>query len=85
MATYRHPSRLFATLEVIERLLELREEAGYAAVVLMRSPSDLAECLDAYGFDAYSLTDAGDKTPLGKYRTPLAPSGACARCSRTAH
>jgi hypothetical protein len=85
MATYQHPTRLFATLEVIERLLEIREEAGYAPTILMRSPGDLAACLDAYGFDAYSLTDAGDKTQLGKYRTPLAPSGDCARCSRTVH
>ena len=85
MAAYRHPTRLFATLEVIERLLELREEAECAAALLMSSPSDLADCLDAYGFDAYSLTDAGDGVRLGKYRTPLAPSGDCVRCSRTAH
>ena len=85
MATYRHPTRLFATLEVIERLLELREEAGCAAALLMRSPGDLADCLDAYGFDAYSLTDAGDGARLSKYRSPLAPSGDCARCSRSAH
>ena len=33
MATYRDPVRVFAPLEVIERLLEIRAEAGYAPAI----------------------------------------------------
>ena len=85
MATYRDPARLFATLEVIERLLEIRSEAGHATTILLRSPGDLAAYLDAYGFDVYSLPDAEVRICLGTYRAPLAPSGDQAHCSPTAH
>ena len=43
MATYRDPVRCFAPLEVIERLLEIRAEAGYAPAIYLLSPDDLAE------------------------------------------
>ena len=58
MATYRDPVRCFAPLEVIERLLEIRVEAGYSPAVYLLSPDDLADYLDAYGFDVYALSEA---------------------------
>jgi hypothetical protein len=42
MATYRDPVRCFAPLEVLERLLEIRAEAGFAPAVYLLSPDDLA-------------------------------------------
>ena len=85
MATYRDPIRCFAPLEVIERLLEIRVEAGFAASVYLLSPDDLADYLDAYGFDVYALSDADAGFHFGDYHAPLAPGGDHAHCSLTAH
>ncbi len=85
MATYRDPVRVFAPLEVIERLLEIRSEAGYCPAIFLRSGEDLAAYFDAYGFDVYSLSDAEAEFCYGKYRAPLAPGGDHAHSSLTAH
>jgi hypothetical protein len=55
MATYRDPVSCFAPLEVLERLLEIRAEAGFPPAVYLLSPDDLADYLDAFGFDQVSL------------------------------
>jgi hypothetical protein len=47
MATYRDPIKCFAPLEVIERLLEIRAEFGYAEALYLDSSAGLAEFLDA--------------------------------------
>ena len=85
MATYRDPVRCFAPLEVIERLLEIRVEAGHSPAVYLLSPDDLADYLDAYGFDVYALSEAEAEFHFGDYRAPLAPGGDHAHCSLTAH
>jgi len=85
MATYRDPVRCFAPLEVIERLLEIRVEAGYFPSVYLLSPDDLADYLDAYGFDVYALSEAEAEFHFGDYRASLAPGGDHAHCSLTAH
>jgi hypothetical protein len=85
MATYRDPVSCFAPLEVIERLLEIRVEAGYLPAVYLLSPDDLADYLDAYGFDVYALSEAEAEFHFGDYRAPLAPGGDHAHCSLTAH
>ena len=85
MATYRDPVRCFAPLEVIERLLEIRVEAGFSPAVYLLSPDDLADYLDAYGFDVYALSEAEAEFHFGDYRAPLAPGGDHAHCSLTAH
>ncbi|HEU4511449.1 MAG TPA: hypothetical protein VFR78_24685 [Pyrinomonadaceae bacterium] len=84
MATYRDPVRCFAPLEVIERLLEIRVEAGHSPALYLLSPDDLADYLDAYGFDVYAL-EAEAEFHFGDYRAPLAPGGDHAHCSLTAH
>ena len=84
MATYRDPVRCFAPLEVIERLLEIRVEAGYSPALYLLSPDDLADYLDAYGFDVYALSEEAE-FHFGDYRAPLAPGGDHAHCSLTAH
>ena len=84
MATYRDPVSCFAPLEVIERLLEIRVEAGYSPAIYLLSPDDLADYLDAYGFDVYALSEEAE-FHFGDYRAPLAPGGDHAHCSLTAH
>jgi hypothetical protein len=86
MATYRDPARIFAPLEVIERLLEIRAEAGYTPVIFLRHADDLVAYFDAYGFDVYSFDDAAEaEFHYGRYRAPLAPGGDHAHESPTAH
>lgn len=85
MATYRDPVSCFAPLEVIERLLEIRVEAGYLPAVYLLSPDDLADYLDAYGFDVYAFSEAEAGFHFGDYRAPLAPGGDHAHSSPTAH
>lgn len=75
MATYRNPVQCFAPLEVIERLLEIREEEGYRQVIFLISPEDLAASLDAYGFDVFSFENETSVFHFGDYRGPLAPNG----------
>jgi hypothetical protein len=85
MATYRDPVRVFAPLEVIERLLEIRADAGHNPAIFMRSADDLVAYFDAYGFDVYTFADADAEFRYGKYRAPLAPGGDHAHESATAH
>jgi hypothetical protein len=85
MATYRDPARVFAPLEIVERLLEIRAEAGYSPAIFLRSADDLVAYFDAYGFDVYSFTDVEADFDYGKYRAPLAPGGDHAHESLTTH
>lgn len=85
MATYRDPVRCFAPLEVIERLLEIRAEAGHTPALFLLSPDDLAASLDAYGFDVYAFHQMEAEFHFGDYRAPLAPGGDHAHTLMTAH
>jgi hypothetical protein len=85
MATYRDPVRCFAPLEVVERLLEIRAEAGFAPAIYLMSPSDMVAYLDAYGFDVYAFSEEKAVFHFGDYRASLAPGGDHAHNSVTAH
>lgn len=86
MATYRDPARVFAPLEIIERLLEIRAEAGHTPVIFLRTADDLVAYFDAYGFDVYSFDDTSEaEFRYGRYRAPLAPGGDIAHESPTTH
>jgi hypothetical protein len=85
MATYKDPVRVFAPLEVVERLLEIRADAGYAPAIFLRSADDLVSYFDAYGFDVYSFSGAETELRFGQYRAPIAPGGDHAHESLTAH
>lgn len=85
MATYRDPVRVFAPLEVIERLLEIRAEAGHTPAIFLRTGDDLVAYFDAYGFDVYAFADTEAEFIYGNYRAPLAPGGDHAHESITAH
>jgi hypothetical protein len=85
MATYRDPARVFAPLEILERILEIRADAGYAPVIFLRSADDLVAYFDAYGFDVYSFDRPEAEFRFGNYRAPVAPGGDHAHESPTAH
>jgi hypothetical protein len=85
MATFRDPIKCFAPIEVIERLLEIRAELGYAENLYLDSSFELAEFLDAYGFDVYSFSMENEKINYGNYRAQIVPGGDALHCSLTAH
>jgi hypothetical protein len=72
-------------MEVIERLLEIRAEAGFRPAIYLLSPDDLADYLDAFGFDVYAFSDSEIEFNFGDYRAQLAPGGDNAHSSLTAH
>ena len=85
MATYKDPVRCLAPFEVLERLLEIRAEAGFTPAVYLLSLDDLADYLDAFGFDVYALSEPETGFHFGNYHAPLAPGGDHAHSSMTAH
>lgn len=85
MATFKDPIQCFAPLEIIERLLEIRAELGYSEVLHVDNSMDLAEFLDAYGFDVYSFSNRSEKINYGDYRASIVPGGDAVHCSMTAH
>jgi hypothetical protein len=85
MATYNDPVKCFAPLEVLERLLEIRAELGFPEVIYLDNSLDLADFLDAYGFDVYSFSTENKKINYGDYRATIVPGGDIVHCSMTAH
>ena len=85
MATYNDPVTCFAPLEIIERLMEIRAELGFAEVLYVDNSLDLAEFLDAYGFDVYAFSSKNEKINYGDYRASIVPGGDIMHCSITAH
>ncbi len=85
MATYKDPVECFAPIEVIERLLSIRAETGFTEAVYLDSSSELADVLDAYGFDIYAFSTKDEKMNYGDYRSPIVPGGDAIHSSFTAH
>ena len=85
MATFKDPIKCFAPLEVIERLLEIRADQGFTEAVFLNSSLELADFLDAYGFDVYAFSMKDEKINYGDYRAPLVPGGETMHLSLTAH
>lgn len=85
MATYKDPVKCFAPMEVIERLLEIRGESGYVQAVYLLDSEELADCLDAYGFDIYAFSTENKELNYGDYSTPIVPGGDFIHCSIKAH
>lgn len=85
MATYNDPVKCFAPLEVIERLLEIRAELGYAEVVYIDRSIELVQFLDAFGFDVYAFSTRNEKLNYGDYRAPIVPGGDTVHSSLTGH
>lgn len=85
MATHKDPDQCFAPLEVIERLLEIRVEQGYAETLYLHRSGELTDFLDAYGFDVYAFSTNDEKLDYGHYRTPVVPGGDRVSTSATVH
>ena len=85
MATFQDPINCFAPLEIIERLLEIRAELGFAETLYVDNSIDLVEFLDAFGFDVYAFSNGNEKINYGDYRAPIVPGGDVVHCSLTAH
>lgn len=85
MASYRDPISRFAPIEVIERMLEIRAELGFTEAVYVPSSLELADFLDAFGFDIYAFNTKEEKINYGDYRSPIVPLGDAVHCSLTAH
>lgn len=85
MASYRDPAQCFAPLEVIERLLEIRVELGFAETLYLIRSEELTDFLDAFGFDIYAFSTRNEKINYGKNRTPVVPNGDVLHSSVTAH
>ncbi|MBX3294066.1 MAG: hypothetical protein KF881_14355 [Acidobacteria bacterium] len=86
MATYKDPESCFAPLEVIERLLQFRAISGFSESLHLESSNELADLLDAFGFDSYAFARGGDeKIRYGEYTSPIVPGGDSVSSSFTAH
>ena len=75
MATFKDPIECFAPLEVVERMLEIRAECGFNEAIFLHNSNDLADFLDAYGFNVYAFSSGNQTMDYGKYRAPLVPNG----------
>lgn len=85
MATFKDPAQCFAPLEVIERLLEIRSDLGFAKTLYLIRSEELTDFLDAYGFDIYAFSTTNEKIKYGDYRTPVVPGGDALHTSSMAH
>lgn len=85
MASFKDPDQCFAPLEVIERLLQIRQELGFAETIYLDRSGELTDFLDAYGFDIYAFETGNEKINYNDYRTPVVPGGDFVHCSLTAH
>ena len=85
MATFKDPVRCFAPLEVVERLLEIRDELGYRQAIYLHSSIGLADFLDAHGFDVYAFNGRDQEINYGDYRAPMVPGGDHVHNSLRAH
>lgn len=85
MATFKDPTLCFAPLEVVERLLGIREELGYSKNICLNRSDELTDSLDAYGFDIYAFSTKNEKLNYGDYRTPVVPGGDTLHTSVNSH
>jgi hypothetical protein len=85
MATFNDPAKCFAPLEVIERLLEIRQELGFSKSLYLDRSQELTDFLDAFGFDIYAFSTENEKINYGNYRTPVVPGGDIMHSSLKAH
>lgn len=75
MATFKDPVECFAPLEVVERMLEIRAECGFTQAIFLHDSNELADFLDAYGFNSFCFAKKNEAIDYGKYRAPLVPNG----------
>lgn len=84
MASYKNPINTFEPIEVVERMLEIRRECGFTEAVFLFDSGDLADYLDAYGFDMYAFSNR-TAIDYDKAQTPFVPNGDSLHSSPLAH
>ncbi len=85
MATFKDPDLCFAPLEVVERLLQIRDEQGFNQSLYLDRSHHLTDFLDAYGFDIYAFSTRNDKINYGDYSSPVVPGGDTLHSLYTTH
>ena len=85
MATFKDPTQCFAPLEVVERLLEIRNELGFSETLYLTRTDELTDFLDSFGFDIYAFSVENKKINYGDYTTPVVPGGDNLHSSLKAH
>ncbi len=85
MASFKDPKLTFSPIEVIDRLLEIRGELGFAETLYIDRSAELTDFLDAYGFDVYAFSTRNDKIDLDVTSTPVVPGGDTLHTSVTGH
>ncbi len=85
MATFNDPGICFAPLEVIERMLGIREELGFSQTLYIPQTEQLTDFLDSYGFDIYAFSTKNEDINFGDYRSPVVPGGDTHHLSVMAH
>lgn len=85
MASFKDPKSSFAPIEVIDRLLEIRADLGFAETLYIARSEELTDFLDAYGFDVYAFSTNNDKIDLDLPSTPVVPGGDTLHMSATGH
>ncbi len=68
-----------------QQIIDFRESDVRRVADLNANSVDLAEFLDAYGFDVYSFSSKNEKINYGDYRATIVPGGDAVHCSLTAH
>ncbi|HQZ83925.1 MAG TPA: hypothetical protein PLR83_11950 [Pyrinomonadaceae bacterium] len=85
MASFKDPKLSFSPIEVIDRLLEIRGELGFAETLYIDRSAELTHFLDAFGFDIYAFSTKNDKIKLDVPSTPVVPGGDTLHMSATGH
>ncbi len=85
MATFKDPAQCFAPLEVVERLLEIRNELGFSENLYLTQTDELTDFLDAFGFDIYAFSTENKEINYGDYTAPVVPGGDAMHTSIKAH
>ena len=85
MATYNDPTQCFAPLEVIERMLGIREELGFSPTIYLPQAEQLTDFLDSFGFDIYAFSTENEDINFDDNTSPVVPGGDTHHTSVVAH
>ena len=85
MATFHDPTQCFAPLEVIERMLGIREELGFSQTIYLPQAEQLTDFLDSFGFDIYAFSTENKDINFDDHTSPVVPGGDTHHTSVVAH
>ena len=85
MATFNDRTQCFAPLEVIERMLGIREELGFSPTIYLPQAEQLTDFLDSFGFDIYAFSTENEDINFDDNTSPVVPGGDTHHTSVVAH